>query len=81
MLRSQRFKKLSAIAGASAFAAMVLLGVGFAQNQANTGTATSEPAATLGETATTTKPPAEPATPKATPPFTFTTPSGFATPH
>jgi len=81
MLRSQRFKKLSAIAGASAFVAMVLLGVGFAQNQASTGTAISGPAATLGETATTTTPPAEPVTSKATPPFTFTTPSGFAAPH
>jgi hypothetical protein len=84
MLRSQRFKKLSAVAGASAFVAMVLLGVGFAQNQASTGTAntgTASPGATLGETATTTTPPAEPVTSKATPPFTFTTPSGFAAPH
>jgi hypothetical protein len=81
MLQSQRFKKLSAVAGASAFVAMVLLGVGFAQNQANSGTASSAPAATLGETATTTTPPPEPVTSKATPPFTFTTPSGFAAPH
>jgi len=81
MLRSQQFKKLSAVAGASAFVAMVLLGVGFAQNQANTGTAISGPDATLGETATTTTPPEQPVTSKATPPFTFTTPSGFAAPH
>jgi hypothetical protein len=81
MLRSQQFKKVSAVAGASAFMAMVVLGVGFAQNQTNPGTASSEPAATLGETATTTTPPEQPVTSKATPPFTFTTPSGFATPH
>jgi hypothetical protein len=81
MLRSQQFKKLSAVAGASAFVAMVLLGVGFAQNQANTGTASTDPSATIGETATTTTPPEQPVTSKATPPFTFTTPSGFATPH
>jgi hypothetical protein len=81
MLQSQRVKKLSAVAGATAFVAMVLLGVGSTQNQASTGTASSEPAATLGETVTTTTPPTEPVTTKATPPFTFTTPSGFAAPH
>jgi hypothetical protein len=80
MLQSEQFKKMSAIAGASAFAAMVLIGVGLAHNEAQAGTASSG-AATLGETATTTTPPAEPVTSKATPPFTFTTPSGFATPH
>ena len=80
MLRSQQFKKMSAVAGASAFAAMAALGVGLAHNDAQIGTASSG-AATLGETATTTTPPAQPVTSKATPPFTFTTPSGFATPH
>ena len=81
MLRSQQFKKLSAIAGASAFVVMAVLSVGVAQNWQGTGTAISDPGATLGETATTTTPPPEPATPRATPPFTFTTPSGFAVPH
>jgi hypothetical protein len=81
MLQSQRFKKLSAIMGASAFVVMVLLGVGFAPRQADIGTASTDPSATLGETATTTTPPEQPVTPKATPPFTFTTPSGFAAPH
>jgi hypothetical protein len=81
MLRSQQVKKLSAVVGASAFVAMVLLGVGFAKHQPVSGMVSSEPAATLGETATTTTPPAAPVTSKATPPFTFTTPSGFAAPH
>jgi hypothetical protein len=81
MLRSQRFKKLSAIAGATALVAMVLLGLGFSQNEGATGSDISSPEATLGVTATTTTPPLEPVTSKATPPFTFTTPSGFAVPH
>jgi hypothetical protein len=74
-------KRMSAVAGASAFGVMVVLGVGMAQDQAATGWASSGTGATLGETATTTTPPAQPVTSFATPPFTFTTPSGFATPH
>jgi hypothetical protein len=81
MLRSQQFKKLSAMMGAAAFIVMAALSVGVAQNRQGTGTIISDPSATLGETATTTTPPPQPATPRATPPFTFTTPSGFATPH
>jgi hypothetical protein len=56
MLRSQGFKKLAAIAGAGAFLMTVFLGVGFAQPQASTRTASSNPGATLGQTATTTTP-------------------------
>jgi hypothetical protein len=81
MLRSQQFKKLSAVVGASAFVVMAVLSVGLDQDRRDTGTAISEPGATLGETATTTTPPPEPVTSRATPPFTFTTPSGFAAPH
>ena len=81
MLRYVHFKKLSAIAGGSAFAAMVLLSLGVAQNHVEAGTSNSASGATLGQTATPTTPPAQPVTSKATPPFTFTTPSQFAVPH
>jgi hypothetical protein len=81
MLRSQQLKKFGAVVGTSAFGVMVILGVGLAQHPVATGWASSGAGATLGETATTTTPPAQPVTSKATPPFTFTTPSGFATPH
>jgi hypothetical protein len=82
MLKSQRLKKFSAIAGSIAFGVMVVLGAGLAERQTATGTTVSDPGlVTLGETATTTTPPAQPVTSKATPPFTFTTPSGFAAPH
>jgi hypothetical protein len=81
MLRYERFKKLSAIAGGSAFAVMVLMSLGLAENHADAGTSSSASGATLGQTVTPTTPPAEPVTSKATPPFTFTTPSQFAVPH
>lgn len=80
-MRSQQVKNVSAVLGASAFVAMVLLGAGLAQHLPAAGMVSSEPGATLGETATTTTPPPAPVTSKATPPFTFTTPSGFAAPH
>jgi hypothetical protein len=81
MLRSQHFKKLSAIAGGSAFAAMVLVSLAVTQNHVDAGTSSSAAGATLGQTVKPTTPPAEPVTSKATPPFTFTTPSQFAVPH
>jgi hypothetical protein len=81
MLRYERFKKLSAIAGGSAFVVMIPLSLGFAQDHADPGMSRFASGATLGETATPTTPPAQPVTSKATPPFTFTTPSQFATPH
>jgi len=80
-MRIEQLKKISAVAGASAFGVMVVLGVGLAQHQVAAGSVSAPSGATLGETATTTTPPAEPVTSKATPPFTFTTPSGFAVPH
>ena len=79
MLRSKQMKMMSAGVGAGAIVGMAILGTG--GPQLGTGTANSAPAATLGETATATTPPGEPVTSRATPPFTFTTPSGFAAPH
>jgi hypothetical protein len=82
MLQSQRVKRASAVVGASAFGAMVLLGIAYSQDQADTGTTVNSVSGlTLGETATTTTPPAAPVTSVAKPPFTFTTPEGFAVPH
>jgi len=81
MVRSQQFKKLSAIAGGGAFVAMVLLSLGVTENHLDAGISSSALGATLGQTVTPTTPPAEPVTSKATPPFTFTTPSQFAVPH
>ncbi len=81
MRRSKQIKMLSAVVGAGAFAAMAVLTVGVGHDQPGTRTFMSVSGATLGETATTTTPPAEPVTSKAVPPFTFTTPPGFAAPH
>jgi hypothetical protein len=78
-VQSKKFKLLSAVVGAGAVVAMAVLGLG--HDQSRTGTVVSEPTATVGETVTATTPPSKPETTQATPPFTFTTPSGFATPH
>lgn len=78
-MQSKQVKLLLAAVGGSAVVTMAVLSVGHDQSQ--TGTVVSDPTATLGETVTTTTPPSKPETSQATPPFTFTTPSGFATPH
>jgi hypothetical protein len=80
-VQSKQFKLLSAAVGGSAVLTMAVLSVGLGHDQSRTGTVVSDPTATLGETVTTTTPPSKPETSQATPPFTFTTPSGFATPH
>lgn len=67
--------------GIGAVVAMGALSFTLSQQQAGTTTTVSDPQATLGETVTTTTPPSQPETSQATPPFTFTTPSGFAVPH
>jgi hypothetical protein len=67
--------------GAGAVVAMGALSLTLSSDQIGTATTVSGPSATLGETVTTTTPPSQPETSEATPPFTFTTPSGFAVPH
>ena len=80
-MQSQRFKVLAAMVGAGAVVAMGALSLTLGQHGFGPATTVSEPTATLGETVTTTTPPPQPVTSLATPPFTFTTPSGFAAPH
>jgi hypothetical protein len=80
-VKSNKFKLLSAVVGASAVVAMAVLTVVVGQ-QPQTGTVVSEdPTATIGETVTSTTAPTELETSVATPPFTYTTPPGFAAPH
>jgi hypothetical protein len=80
-VQSQRFKVLAAMVGAGAVIAMGALSLTLGQHGFGSATTVSDPTATLGETVTTTTPPSQPVTSQATPPFTFTTPSGFAVPH
>jgi hypothetical protein len=81
IVKSNKFKLLSAVVGASAVVAMGALTIGVGQQQPPTGTIVSDPTATIGETVTSTAGQTELETSVATPPFTFTTPPGFAAPH
>jgi hypothetical protein len=80
-MKFKQVKLAFAAIGAGAAVAMGVLAVSAGDEQVVTGTLVSDPTATLGETVTTTTPPRAPQTSVATPPFTFTTPSGFAVPH
>jgi hypothetical protein len=80
-VKSNKFKSLSAVVGVSAVVIMGALTIGVSQQQPHTGTLVSDPTATIGETVTSTTGQTELETSVATPPFTFTTPSGFAVPH
>jgi hypothetical protein len=73
-------KVVSAGLGVSAVVAMGALGVWASQAPAG-GQMWSEPEMTTGQTVTETTPGDAPETSEATPPFTFTTPEGFAVPH
>lgn len=76
----RRLKAASAGIGLTAAAAMGALGV--LASQAPAGVQIwSEPGMTTGETVTQTTAGEAPETSVATPPFTFTTPEGFAVPH
>ncbi|WP_018599059.1 hypothetical protein [Mycobacterium sp. 155] len=76
----KRLKTVSAGVGLVAAAAMGTVGV--LASQAPAGVQMwSEPEMTTGETVTETTAGEAPETSVATPPFTFTTPEGFAVPH
>ncbi len=76
----KRLRTVSAGIGLAAAAAMGTVGV--LASQAPAGIQIwSEPGMTTGETVTQTTAGAAPETSVATPPFTFTTPEGFAVPH
>jgi hypothetical protein len=80
-VKSNKFKLLSAVVGASAVVTMGVSTIGVGQQQPQMGTIVSDPTATIGETVTSTTGQTELETSVATPPFTFTTPPGFAAPH
>jgi hypothetical protein len=79
-VKSNKFKLLSGVVGASAVVTMVALTVAVGQ-QPEAGRVVSEDPTAIGETVTSTAGQTELETSVATPPFTFTTPPGFAAPH
>lgn len=76
----RRFKVVSAGAGLTAVVAMGALGV-LASRASTDVQMWSEPEMTTGETVMQSTAEESPQTSVATPPFTFTTPEGFAVPH
>ena len=83
-VRQERVKLFAAVIGGSAVVAMGALSVALHEEQASgasggvaTGTTFIQGSVTMGDTATTTTPPAAPVTSIATPPMTATTPAGF----
>ena len=79
-----RFKMFAAVMGGSAVVAMGALSVALHEEQASgasggaaTGATFIQGSMTMGQTATTTTPPAAPVTSIATPPMTAATPAGF----
>ena len=83
-VRQGRVKVFAAVMGGSAVVAMGALSVALHEEQAPgasggvaTGTTFIQGSVTMGDTATTTTPPAAPVTSIATPPMTATTPAGF----
>jgi hypothetical protein len=80
-VKSNKFKLLSGVVGASAVVTMVALTVAVGQQPEEGRVVSEDPTATIGETVTSTAGQTELETSVATPPFTFTTPPGFAAPH
>jgi hypothetical protein len=81
-VKASRFKLVAGVVGASAVVAMAVLTLTVSGGSSGGGMLVSEPPdITTGETVTSSTAPLEPETSVATPPFTFTTPSGFAVPH
>ncbi|MEE6168176.1 MULTISPECIES: hypothetical protein [unclassified Mycolicibacterium] len=76
----RRLKTVSAGIGLTAVAAMGALGL-LASGASGDVQMQSEPEMTTGQTVTQTTAGKSPETSVATPPFTFTTPEGFAVPH
>jgi hypothetical protein len=77
-VKTKQFKLLSAAVGASAVVAMGALSGAFPDEQpGGTAPVGKGPELTLGETVTTTTPPAAPLTSVASPTMTATTPAGF----
>ncbi|MDT5332991.1 MAG: hypothetical protein QOF31_4288 [Mycobacterium sp.] len=83
-VRRGRVKVIAAVIGGSAVVAMGALSVALHEEQAPgasggvaTGATFIQGSMTMGQTATTTTPPAAPVTSIATPPMTATTPAGF----
>jgi hypothetical protein len=83
-VRQGRVKVFAAVIGGSAVVAMGALSVALHEEQAPgasggvaTGTTFIQGSMTMGQTATTTTPPAAPVTSIATPPMTAATPAGF----
>ena len=83
-VRQGRVKVFAAVMGGSAVVAMGALSVALHEEQASgasggvaTGATFIQGSMTMGDTATTTTPPAAPVTSIATPPMTATTPAGF----
>ena len=83
-VRQGRVKVFAAVMGGSAVVAMGALSMALHEEQAPgasggvaTGTTFIQGSVTMGDTATTTTPPAAPVTSIATPPMTATTPAGF----
>ena len=75
-----RFKIMSGIVGMAAVAAMAALGV-MASYAPGNGVDYAMGSMQTGATVTQSTPPAAPETSMAKPPFTWTTPEGFAVPH
>jgi hypothetical protein len=83
-VRQGRVKVFAAVMGGSAVVAMGALSLALHEEQASgvsggvaTGATFIQGSMTMGDTATTTTPPAAPVTSIATPPMTATTPAGF----
>jgi hypothetical protein len=83
-VRPGRVKVFAAVIGGSAVFAMGALSVALHEEQASgasggvaTGTTFIQGSMTMGDTATTTTPPAAPVTSIASPPMTASTPAGF----
>ena len=83
-VRQGRVKVFAAVMGGSAVVAMGALSMALHEEQASgasggvaTGATFIQGSMTMGDTATTTTPPAAPVTSIATPPMTATTPAGF----
>ncbi|MHC9294027.1 hypothetical protein ACRCUN_16320 [Mycobacterium sp. LTG2003] len=76
----RQFKTVSAGIGLTAAGALAVLGVLMSQSPAGTQNWSQAPMET-GATVTQSTPATEPETSVAKPPFTFTTPEGFAVPH
>jgi hypothetical protein len=79
-VKTNRLKLVAAAAGGCAVVAMITL-TGLTHTGPANGRMISEPKMTTGETSTAKKAAPSPETSVATPPFTYTTPSGFAEPH